>query len=58
VGKIGPVPDMYEPIWFTEKVVSLVGELIAVAGALVLIAVLLVQRRHSPRESARSAVAA
>lgn len=58
VGKIGPVPNMYEPIWFTEKEVSLVGELIAVAGALALIAVLLVQRRHSPRESARSAVAA
>lgn len=36
-GALGPLPDMYEPVWFLEKVVSLIAQLIAVvaAGALV-----------------------
>jgi hypothetical protein len=41
VGKIGPIPNMYEPIWFDEKVVSLVGELVAFAAALALLGVAL-----------------
>lgn len=48
VGKIGPLPNMYEPIWFREKVISLVGELVALAGALVLLAALLLVRRRTP----------
>ena len=26
VGSIGPIPNMYEPVWFTEKTVSAIAE--------------------------------
>ncbi len=36
VGALGPLPNMYEPIWFTEKTVSAVAEgaalIVALAG--------------------------
>jgi hypothetical protein len=32
VGKIGPIPDMYEPLWYRDKNISAIAE-----GALVLI---------------------
>lgn len=35
VGTLGPLPNMYEPIWFAHKVVALVGVLIAFGAALV-----------------------
>ena len=38
VGKLGPLPNMYEPIWFHEKTESLIGELVAFAASLVLVA--------------------
>ncbi len=34
VGAIGPVPDMYEPVWYTEKVVTTIAEGVATVGAL------------------------
>jgi hypothetical protein len=52
VGKIGPIPNMYEPLWFDEKVVSLVGELVAFAAALVLLVLVLVTGRTSRRRNA------
>jgi hypothetical protein len=36
VGSIGPVPNMYEPIWFTEKTVAAVAEAAATAAAAIL----------------------
>lgn len=33
VGQMGPLPDMYEPLWFTEKTVSAVAEGVAAAAA-------------------------
>lgn len=57
IGKIGPIPNMHEPIWFTEKEWSLVGELIAFAAALVLLGLTVAGRRHS-RERFASPVAA
>jgi hypothetical protein len=33
VGAIGPLPDMYEPIWYTEKVVTTVAEAVAAVAA-------------------------
>ncbi|GAA4223551.1 hypothetical protein GCM10022254_00890 [Actinomadura meridiana] len=33
-GALGPLPDMYEPVWYTEKTISLVGEGIAAVAAL------------------------
>lgn len=37
VGKFGPVPDMYEPVWYTEKWVAAIAQLVTVAAGLVLL---------------------
>jgi len=39
VGKIGPLPNMYDPGWYTEKSLTLVAELLAFVAALAYIAV-------------------
>lgn len=36
LGGIGPLPDMYDPDWYTEKTVSAVAEAIAAGAALCL----------------------
>ena len=37
-GAIGPLPDMYDPVWYPEKTLSLVGEVVAaLAGAVLLV---------------------
>ncbi|HEY5249254.1 MAG TPA: hypothetical protein VIJ15_12485 [Dermatophilaceae bacterium] len=36
VGGFGPLPDMYDPIWYTEKTISALAEALAAAGALAL----------------------
>lgn len=49
VGAFGPVPDMYEPDWFTEKWAAVVAQLVTVAAASFLIVSDLVDmraRRH------------
>jgi hypothetical protein len=33
VGAIGPLPDLYEPVWFTEKTVSAIAEAVAAVTA-------------------------
>jgi hypothetical protein len=38
VGTFGPIRDMYETIWFEEKVLALVAELVAAVTALIAIA--------------------
>lgn len=51
VGRIGPIPDMHEPIWFTEKVVCLIGELVAFVAAAALTVLYAGDRRtrlHAP----------
>lgn len=54
VGKLGPVPDMYEPVWYTEKWVAAVAQLVAVAACLVLIPLdLLALRARRHRRSVR-----
>lgn len=35
IGQIGPVPDMYEPYWFSQKVVTTVAEAVGAVTALV-----------------------
>jgi hypothetical protein len=35
VGQLGPIPNMYDPSWFTQKTISLVGEGIATLAALI-----------------------
>jgi hypothetical protein len=34
VGALGPLPDMYDPTWYTEKTLSAVAEAIAALAAL------------------------
>jgi hypothetical protein len=33
VGPLGPLPNMYEPVWYTEKTVAAVAEAVATAAA-------------------------
>lgn len=33
IGAIGPLPDMYEPVWYAEKVVTTVAEAVAAVAA-------------------------
>ena len=49
VGAFGPFPNMYEPIWYTEKTLSAVAELVAALAALPL--VVLPRRRRPPAPS-------
>lgn len=48
LGAIGPLPDMYEPIWYTEKVLSVIAEGVATLGA----AITLARARPASRSSA------
>ena len=38
VGTIGPLPNMYEPIWYHDKQLSAAGELLAMVAGLALVA--------------------
>ncbi|MCE0765997.1 hypothetical protein LWC35_24280 [Pseudonocardia kujensis] len=37
IGAFGPVPDLYEPAWYPEKVIGAVAEAIAVLAAVALL---------------------
>jgi len=37
VGGLGPLPDMYDPVWYTEKTISAIAEALAAVGALCLL---------------------
>jgi hypothetical protein len=37
VGAFGPLPDMYDPIWYPEKTISAVAEAVAAVSALCLL---------------------
>ncbi|QMU77239.1 hypothetical protein GXW83_17545 [Streptacidiphilus sp. PB12-B1b] len=43
-GTLGPLPDMYEPTWFADKVWALIGQAAAIAALTPLLA-----RRRRPR---------
>jgi hypothetical protein len=51
VGAFGPLPNMYDPIWFTEKTISAWAEGIAALAALALFAMLHMQARRTPTRS-------
>jgi hypothetical protein len=51
VGALGPLPNMYEPVWFPEKTAAAFAE---AAGTLTALAGLLIQTRRSrPRGQAK-----
>jgi hypothetical protein len=60
VGAFGPFPDMYDPIWSTEKALSAVAEGIAALAALSLFVLLqlAVRKPDAVRDSSRNAVPA
>ena len=37
VGGLGPLPDMYDPIWYREKTISAVAEAVAALGSIALV---------------------
>lgn len=45
VGSLGPLPNMYEPLWFTEKTVSAVAEAVAAGASAALLVMQMVPRR-------------
>lgn len=49
VGTLGPLPNMYEPIWFTEKSVAAVAEGVAVIASLVGFGLTLIKPTPRPR---------
>lgn len=50
IGAIGPFGDMYEPVWYTEKVVTTVAEAVATLAAAIGFAV---EARRPDRASAK-----
>lgn len=47
VPAIGPIPSMYEPVWYAQKALTAVAE--AIAGLLAVIGFLLLHRRRNVR---------
>jgi hypothetical protein len=52
IGAVGPLPDMYEPVWYPEKTISALGEAVA-AGAAALLVAHRFRVGHAVRRSAR-----
>ena len=50
-GRIGPLPDMYEPVWYSDKTNSLIAEAVAAGASLVLLALAL-RRSRRPSDPA------
>ncbi|GAA2619364.1 hypothetical protein GCM10009863_36640 [Streptomyces axinellae] len=51
VGVLGPFPDMYEPLWFTDKTVTVIAQAVSALMALILLAWRGRGVRRGPRES-------
>ncbi|WP_049822106.1 hypothetical protein [Arthrobacter sp. H41] len=47
VPAIGPIPSMYEPVWYAKKTLTAAAE--AVAGVLAVVGYLILHRRHNSR---------
>jgi hypothetical protein len=51
IGRLGPIPSMYEPIWYTKKAVAAYAEGAAFIAAVALLAVLWAQSARTVREA-------
>ncbi|MFJ7248842.1 hypothetical protein ACIQWA_30025 [Kitasatospora sp. NPDC098652] len=52
VGTLGPLPNMYEPIWFADKTLAAWAEGVATAALTVLLLLGFRRRRQGPEEPA------
>jgi hypothetical protein len=50
VGRLGPLPNMYEPIWYTEKTLSAIAEGVALVACAALLALRQWARMRRRRE--------
>ena len=57
VGAIGPLPNMYDPLWYPEKTRSAWAEGIAAAAALALLVLMEMHRRQSTTKPLTGAAA-
>jgi hypothetical protein len=55
IGAFGPFPNMYEPLWYGEKTLSVMAEGIGAVAALALFALLHFGTRYSARRPAAAA---
>jgi hypothetical protein len=46
IGAIGPLPPMYEPVWYPDKTHTLIAQAVATVAALALGAILVVRARR------------
>jgi hypothetical protein len=58
VGKVGPLPNMYEPYWYGEKTLSLVAEAIAAVAAAVLLVLMYMRARAVAKPAVANASSA
>jgi hypothetical protein len=58
VGKLGPLPNMYEPYWYGEKTLSLVAEAIAAVAAAVLLVLMYMRARAVAKPAVATAPSA
>ena len=58
VGKLGPLPNMYEPYWYGEKTLSLVAEAIAAVAAAILLVLMYMRARAVAKPAVANAPSA
>jgi hypothetical protein len=58
VGKVGPLPNMYEPYWYGEKTLSLVAEAIAAVAAAILLVLMYMRARAVAKPAVANAPSA
>jgi hypothetical protein len=54
IGSIGPIPDMYEPIWYGKKTLAAIAEATGAATALAGFALRVVAARRRPSVTSKS----
>lgn len=51
VGRLGPLPDMYDPAWYTEKTISAIAEAVAIVACAALLLLRELARRRRMRHA-------
>ncbi|MFE2377503.1 hypothetical protein [Streptomyces sp. NPDC059398] len=56
VGKLGPVPNMYEPVWFWDKTLVVIAQAVTIVAATLLLLTGAYRRRFTARRRSRRRV--